>query len=88
MDEMMSQHRAEMGQIQTRILHEQQNLTNQLLGIVSQWTTHPAALSDHTSASNQYFSQMMQNLHHVNSLVHDDTRVEGENQDDQFIVDG
>ncbi|GMN62881.1 hypothetical protein TIFTF001_032006 [Ficus carica] len=87
-DEMLSQHRVEMGQMQTRILHEQQNLTNQLLGIVSQWTTHPAALSDHTSASNHYLSQMMQNLHHVNSLVHDDARVEGENQDDQFIVDG
>ncbi|KAL5542678.1 hypothetical protein UlMin_010388 [Ulmus minor] len=87
-DEMLSQHRDEMGQMQTRILHEQQNLTNQLLGLVSQWTAHPAALSDHTSASNHYLSQMMQNLHHVNSLVHDDTRVEGENQDDQFIVDG
>ncbi|KAF4374609.1 hypothetical protein G4B88_004861 [Cannabis sativa] len=87
-DEMLSQHRAEMGQMQTRILHEQQSLTSQLLGIVSQWTTHPAALSDHTSASNHYLSQMMQNLHHVNSLVHDDARVEAENQDDQFIVDG
>lgn len=86
-DEMLSQHRAEMGQMQTRILHEQQNLTNQLLGIVSQWTTHPSGLSDHTSASNHYISQMMQNLHHVNSLVHGDARVEGENQDDQFIVD-
>ncbi|XP_062109207.1 uncharacterized protein LOC133819855 [Humulus lupulus] len=87
-DEMLSQHRAEMGQMQSRILHEQQSLTSQLLGIVSQWTTHPAALSDHTSASNHYLSQMMQNLHHVNSLVHDDARVEAENQDDQFIVDG
>lgn len=86
-DEMLSQHRAEMGQIQTRILHEQQNLTSQLLGIVSQWTAHPAGLSDHTSASNHYLSQMMQNLHHVNGMVHGDTRVEGDNQDDQFIVD-
>ncbi|KAK9933079.1 hypothetical protein M0R45_020290 [Rubus argutus] len=81
-------HRAEMGQMQTRILHEQQNLTSQLLGIVSQWTAHPGGLSDHTSASNHYLSQMMQNLHHVNSLDHDDARVDGENQDDQFIVDG
>ncbi|KAF3456623.1 hypothetical protein FNV43_RR01277 [Rhamnella rubrinervis] len=87
MDDMLSQHRAEMGQMQTRILHEQQNLTNQLLGIVSQWTTHPTGLSDHTGASNHYLTQMMQNLHHVNSLVHGDARVEGENQDDQFIVD-
>ncbi|XP_018844088.1 uncharacterized protein LOC109008449 [Juglans regia] len=87
-DDLLNQHRADMGQIQTRILHEQQNLTNQLLGIVSQWTAHPAGLSDHTSASNHYLSQMMQNLHHVNGMVHGDTRVEGDNQDDQFIVDG
>lgn len=87
-DEMLNQHGAEMGQMQTRILHEQQNLTNQLLGIVSQWTAHPAGLSDHTSASNHYLSQMMQNLHHVNGMVHGDSRVEGDNQDDQFIVDG
>uniref|UniRef100_A0A5B6ZFX6 Putative stress response protein NST1-like n=1 Tax=Davidia involucrata TaxID=16924 RepID=A0A5B6ZFX6_DAVIN len=87
-DEMLSQHQTEMGQIQTRILHEQQNLTSQLLGIVSQWTGHPTGLSDHTGASNHYLSQMMQNLHHVNGIVHGDTRVEGDNQDDQFIVDG
>ncbi|XP_028054193.1 matrix metalloproteinase-2-like isoform X3 [Camellia sinensis] len=87
-DEMLGQHRAEMGQIQTRILHEQQNLTNQFLGIVSQWTGHPTGLTDHTGASNHYLSQMMQNLHHVNGIVHGDTRVEGDNQDDQFIVDG
>lgn len=87
-DEMLNQHRAEMGQMQTRILHEQQNLTGQLLGIFSQWTAQPAGLSDHTSASNHYLSQMMQNLHHVNGVVHGDTRVEGDNQEDQFIVDG
>ncbi|KAJ1426064.1 hypothetical protein SESBI_10448 [Sesbania bispinosa] len=87
-DEMLNQHRAEMGQMQTRILHEQQNLTSQLLGIFSQWTAQPAGLSDHTSASNHYLSQMMQNLHHVNGIVHSDTRVEGDNQEDQFIVDG
>ncbi|XP_052208394.1 stress response protein NST1-like [Diospyros lotus] len=87
-DEMLNQHRAEMGQIQTRILHEQQNLTTQLLGFVSQWTGQPTGLSDHTGASNPYLSQMMQNLHHVNGIVHGDTRVEGDNQEDQFIVDG
>ncbi|KAM5569765.1 hypothetical protein ABKV19_016997 [Rosa sericea] len=38
-------------------------------------SSQPAGLSDHTGASNYYLSQMMQNLHHVNSL-------------DQFIVDG
>ncbi|XP_059632137.1 stress response protein NST1-like [Cornus florida] len=86
-DEMLRQHRAEIGQIQTRILHEQQNLSNQFLGIVSQWTGHPTGLSDHTGASNHYLSHMMQNLHHVNGIVHGDTRVEGDNQDDQFIVD-
>ncbi|XP_022722273.1 zinc finger CCCH domain-containing protein 13-like [Durio zibethinus] len=88
MDEMLNQHRAEMSQMQNRILHEQQNLTSQLLGIVSQWTGHPAGLSDHTGASNHYLSQMMQNLHHVNGMVHGDGRVDGDNQDDQFIVDG
>lgn len=87
-DDMLNQHRAEMGQVQTRILHEQQNLSSQLLGIFSQWTPQPAGLSDHTSASNHYLSQMMQNLHHVNGIVHEDTRVEGDNQEDQFIVDG
>lgn len=87
-DVMLSQHHAEMGQIQTRILHEQQNLTSQLLGIVSQWTGHPTGLSDHTGASNHYLSQMMQSLHHVNGMVHGDSRVDGDTQDDQYIVDG
>ncbi|CAL0324965.1 unnamed protein product [Lupinus luteus] len=87
-DEMLNQHRAEMGQMQTRILHEQQNLTSQLLGIFSHWTAQPAGLSDHTTASNHYLSHMMQNLHHVNGIVHGDTRVEEDNQEDQFIVDG
>ncbi|KAE8732464.1 RNA recognition motif-containing family protein [Hibiscus syriacus] len=85
MDETLNQHRAEMNQMQTRFLHEQQNLTSQLIGIVSQWTGHPAALSDHTASTNHYLSQMMQNLHHVNGMVHGDDR---DNQDDQFIVDG
>ncbi|KAJ4841182.1 hypothetical protein Tsubulata_015541 [Turnera subulata] len=87
-DGMLSQHQAEMGQIQTRIMHEQQNLTSQLLGIVSQWTGHPTGLSDHTGASNHYLSQMMQNLQHVNGMVHGDNRVDGDTPDDQFIVDG
>lgn len=87
-DDMLSQHHAEMGQIQSRILHEQQNLSSQLLSIFSQWNGHPTGLSDHTGASNHYLSQMMQNLHHVNGIVHEDARVEGDNQDDQFIVDG
>ncbi|KAJ4826796.1 hypothetical protein Tsubulata_036573 [Turnera subulata] len=70
-DGMLSQHRAEMGQIQTRIMHEQQNLTSQLLGIVSH---------------NHYLSQIIQNLHHVNYMVHGDNRIDS--PDDQFIVDG
>lgn len=88
MNEMLSQHRAEMGQIQARILHEQQDLTNQFLGLVSQWSGHPTGLSDHTGATSHYLSQMMQNLHHVNGMVHGDARVEGDSQEDQFIVDG
>ncbi|KAK3004389.1 hypothetical protein RJ639_018252 [Escallonia herrerae] len=87
-DETLSQHREEMGQMQTRILHEQQNLASQLLGIVSQWTGHPTGLADHTGANNHYLSQMVQNLHHINGIVHADTRVDGDNQDDHFIVDG
>lgn len=87
MDGMLDQHRVEMGQIQSRILHEQQNLTSQLLTIVSQWSGHPSGLSDHTGASSHYLSQVMPNLHHVNGMVHDDTRVEGDSQDDQYIVD-
>ncbi|KAE8725941.1 inorganic phosphate transporter family protein [Hibiscus syriacus] len=87
MDETLNQHRAEMNQMQTHFLHEQQNLTSQMLGIVSQWTGHPTALSDH-AASNHYLSQMMQNLHHVNGMIHGDDRVDGDNQDDRFIVDG
>ncbi|XP_074320641.1 uncharacterized protein LOC141657345 [Silene latifolia] len=86
-DNMLNQHRAEMGQIQSRILHEQQNLTNQLLSVVSQWSGHPNGLSDHTAASSHYLSQIMASLNHVNGIVHDDTRVEGDNQEDQFIVD-
>lgn len=87
-DETVGQHRVEMSQVQTRILHEQQNLTSQLLGIFSQWTGHPTGLSDHTGASNHYLSQMMQNLHHVNGMVHGDARVVDDAQEDQFIVDG
>lgn len=83
-DEMLSQHRVEMAQIHGRILEEQQNFTSQLLGIVGQWGG-----TDNGSANNHYLSQMMQNLQHVGGMVDgDDTRVEGHNQDDQFIVDG
>lgn len=88
MDDMLSQHRAEMSQMQNRFLNEQHNLTSQFLGMLSQWTGHPEGLADHTTASSHYFSQMMQNLHHVNGMVHGDARVDGDNQDDQFIVDG
>ncbi|CAM8898980.1 unnamed protein product [Rhodiola kirilowii] len=84
MDEMLSQHRAEMGQVQARILHEQQNLTSQLLGMVAQFTGHTSVLSDPTGQNSHYLSQMM---HQESGIVHD-ARVDGEdNQDDQFIVD-
>lgn len=87
-DEMLSEHRAEMAQIQGRILHEQQNLTSQLLGFVSQWSGHPSGIPDSTNGSSHYLSQMMQNLQHVGGMVDGDARVEGHNQDDEFIVDG
>ncbi|KAK9138391.1 hypothetical protein Sjap_008985 [Stephania japonica] len=86
-NDMLNQHRVAMDQIQSRFLHDQQNLMSQLIGILSQWTGHPTGLSDHTSAGNAYLSQMIQNLHHVNGMVHSENRVEGDNQDDQFIVD-
>ncbi|KAK4751248.1 hypothetical protein SAY87_004730 [Trapa incisa] len=86
-DERLSHHRAEMNQLQARIIHEQQSLTSHFLGLVSQWTGHTTGFSDHTGASNPYL-QVMQNLHHVNGIVHGDTVVDDGNQDDQFIVDG
>eukprot|EP00268_Persea_americana_P058571 TRINITY_DN70952_c0_g1_i1.p1 TRINITY_DN70952_c0_g1~~TRINITY_DN70952_c0_g1_i1.p1 ORF type:complete len:153 (-),score=48.35 TRINITY_DN70952_c0_g1_i1:373-831(-) len=85
MDDMMVQHRATMDQLQSRILHEQQGIINQLLGLVSQWTGHSAGISDHNGAAgNPYLSQMIPNLHHVNGI---DNRVGTDNHDDQFIVD-
>ncbi|KAI3775958.1 hypothetical protein L1987_45718 [Smallanthus sonchifolius] len=88
-DEMLSEHRAEMAQFQARILDEQQNLTSQLLGIVSQWSGHPSGIADNTNgASSHYLSQMMQNLQHVGGMVDGDAQVEGHNQGDEFIVDG
>uniref|UniRef100_A0A7N0RDW3 Uncharacterized protein n=1 Tax=Kalanchoe fedtschenkoi TaxID=63787 RepID=A0A7N0RDW3_KALFE len=82
---MLSQHRAEMGQVQARVLHEQQTITSQLLGIVAQWTGHP---TDPTGPSSHYLSQMVQNVHHESGIVHDETEVDGGgNADDQFIVD-
>ncbi|KAK9078090.1 hypothetical protein SSX86_002147 [Deinandra increscens subsp. villosa] len=85
-DEMLSEHRAEMAQFHARILDEQQNLTSQLLGIVSQWSGHP---TDNTNGgSSHYLSQMMQNLQHVGGMVDGDAQVEGHHQDDEFIVDG
>lgn len=88
MDEMLIHHREEMGQVQARILHEQQNLTNQFLGIVGQWTGHSTLLSDPTGQHSHYISQMMQNIHQESGIMRDDTVVdEGDNQDDQFVVD-
>ncbi|KAL5702965.1 hypothetical protein ACHQM5_028116 [Ranunculus cassubicifolius] len=87
-DGMLSQHRAAMDEVQSRILHDQQNLTNQLLGILSQWTGHSSGIPDHTGAGNPYLSQMIQNLHHMGGMVHsEENRVEEDNHDDQFIVD-
>ncbi|XP_026387851.1 SAFB-like transcription modulator [Papaver somniferum] len=88
MDGMLTQHRIAMDQMQTRILHDQQTVTNQLLGILSHWTGHSHGLPDHTGSGNAYLSQMIQNLHPVNGIVHGENRVEVDNQDDQYIVDG
>lgn len=86
MDDMLAHHREEMAQLHSRIIHEQQNMVNQLLGIVSQWSGQPTGLPDHAGASDHYLSQMMQNFHQVNDMVNDDTRAEGDNQ--EFTVDG
>uniref|UniRef100_A0A5K1B9K7 Uncharacterized protein n=1 Tax=Nymphaea colorata TaxID=210225 RepID=A0A5K1B9K7_9MAGN len=87
MDDMLRQHRAEMEQLQARIMQDQQNVMNQLLGLLSQWTGHSTGLHDHTSAGNPYLSQMVQNLHHVNGIVPGESRIDGDNHDDHFIVD-
>ncbi|CAI9117591.1 OLC1v1019001C1 [Oldenlandia corymbosa var. corymbosa] len=68
-------------------LSEQQSLTSELRGIFSQWKGHPAGLSGRIGASTHYhLSWMIPNLDDVNGMVHDDARVEEDNQD-QFIVD-
>ncbi|RAL54436.1 unnamed protein product [Cuscuta campestris] len=85
-DEMVSHHRGEMNQIQSRALHEQQSLTGHLLGVLARWTGHPTALpDDHAGATNHYLSQMI-----VNDMMHGDAPVEGDHQEeeDHFIVDG
>lgn len=95
-EEMVNEYRVGMGEIQSRMVHEQQSLTGQLLGLISQWTGQGSGISDHHnngSAGNHYLSQMM-----VNDMVdvheEEDARVEGDghlhHQDDdhQFIVDG
>ncbi|XP_047313290.1 matrix metalloproteinase-2-like [Impatiens glandulifera] len=97
-EEMVNQYRVGMGEIQSRIVHEQQNLTGQLLGLISQWTGQGSVISDHHNnggASNHYLSQMMVNdMVVVHEEEEEDPRVvEGGNHlhhqdDDQFIVDG
>ncbi|CAN6447035.1 unnamed protein product [Victoria cruziana] len=85
MDDMLRQHRVEMEQLQGRIMQDQQNVMNQLIGLLSQWTGHSTGMPDHTSAGNPYLSQMVQNLHHVNEIVPSESRIDGDNHDDQFI---
>ncbi|MQL84699.1 hypothetical protein Taro_017211 [Colocasia esculenta] len=97
MEGMLNQHRVEMDQLQARVLHVQQSMITQVLGLVAQWpgpSLHPGGLSDNTGFPNPhnhhhqvYVSQMMQSMHHVSGIVHGDNRVDGESQDDQFIVD-
>ncbi|KAI4372822.1 hypothetical protein MLD38_011007 [Melastoma candidum] len=84
----LNQHRAEMDQMNTRILNEQQNVATQLFGIISQLSGHTSGLSAHPGTSSPYLSPVMQSLHHVNEILHGDARVDDDNQDDHFIVDG
>lgn len=96
MEEMLAQHRATMEQLQARIVHDQNAIINQLLGILSQWAGPSAAIADHVvgAAHPDWLSQAMQSLHHVNEIVHaGDGMVDGEDRvdagdhEDQFIVD-
>ncbi|EPS64636.1 hypothetical protein M569_10143 [Genlisea aurea] len=89
MDEMIAQHRAEMNQIQARILHDQETITNQFVGIVSQWASSSAHHHNHhqsTSSHSHYLSQMIQNLQQ-HSNAHGD-ECNNNQEGDQFIVDG
>ncbi|KAF6140131.1 hypothetical protein GIB67_028937 [Kingdonia uniflora] len=89
-DDMMSHHRAAMDQMQLQILHDQQTITTQLLGVLSQWTTQNiTGLSHHNGATaNTYLSQLIQSLHNLTGMVHSENRIVADNQDDHFIVDG
>ncbi|XP_010913075.2 uncharacterized protein [Elaeis guineensis] len=102
-EDILSQHRAEMEQIQARILHDQQSIIGQLLGILSPWVACPSVggLSDggaglashhqhphHHQHHQPYHSHLMQGLHHMNGMVPGENRVGGDGQEDQFIVDG
>ncbi|WOL14432.1 hypothetical protein Cni_G23212 [Canna indica] len=102
MEGMLREHRTEMDQIQARILHEQQSVVGQLLGVLSQWAPSPVfgGLSDGggTSMGNHhhhhqphhqhvpYLSQMMQGLHHLNGIVQGE-KAEGDGTEDHYIVD-
>ncbi|XP_074565604.1 uncharacterized protein LOC141822080 [Curcuma longa] len=61
MEGMLKEHRAEMEGIQARILHEQQSVIGQLLGVLSQWAPSPVfgGLSDGGGSSTA-----MGNHHH------------------------
>ena len=105
MESMLTQHRIEMDQLQSRVLHVQQSMIAQIVGLVAQWSlpNHQSGggLPDaggfsghhhhhghpHHNHQQVYVSQMMQSLHHLNGIIHPDSRVDGDSQDDQFIVD-
>ncbi|XP_042420255.1 uncharacterized protein LOC122008560 [Zingiber officinale] len=100
---MLSEHRAEIEGIQARILHEQQSLIGQLLGVLSQRPPSPVfgglsdgggsstALGNHHQLAHShpvpYLSQMIQGLHHVTGIVPGEQRAGGDGPDDHFMVD-
>ncbi|KAG0454951.1 hypothetical protein HPP92_024243 [Vanilla planifolia] len=96
MEAMIGQHRAEMEQIQARVLHEQHNVVNHLVEIISHWAAGGGSggIPDvgvmgggGGAATQHYVSQMMQGMHHVNGMLSGENRVGDDGPEDQFIGD-
>ncbi|CAL9096629.1 uncharacterized protein LOC103989256 [Musa acuminata AAA Group] len=68
MEGMLREHRVEMEQIQARIIHEQQSVVGQLLGVLSQWAASPVfgGLSDATGGG----TALGQHHHHQHQPHH------------------
>lgn len=90
METMIRQHQDTMSQLQSQILHSQQNVITQLLGLLLQFSGQPSDLSDHSGTGNPFISQILQSLQHCggNGIVPSGSRGAGGNNDNQFIVDG